>query len=896
MSLFRNFAIGLRSLFRKNQVDRELDEEPGAYLEMEAAEKMRQGASRKDALREVRLERGSLEVTKELVRSGGWEFFVETCWQDLRFAIRMLRKSPAFTAVAVLTLTLGIGANTAIFTLLHASLWRPLPVQDPQEIFHLMRTSSEGDFAGEFSYSFPLFQQLSKIADSWGEMFATETVSSRKFSLDTQSTERIVGEAVSANFFSVLHVEPILGRVLEPQDDNALGGSHFAVLSHGFWVRRFQSDAAILGKRIFYDEVPYTVVGVAQPGFFGIEPEVSVDVWVPVTAASANRGWRPDPNINWLRLLLRLRPGVDVSQAQAMFETAFRAHVADTLMPGASPRWKSMLEGQHVTLRPARSGLASTGRKYEKPLLVLLAVAMVVLLISCANIANLILARNAARRQEIMVRLALGASRGRIAWQLFTEHFLLSFAGAVCAIFLSVWGTRLLLSLLPQSPLPLAFDLRPDFAVFAFAVCTAFVTATLFGLGPALRASSEKLEMSFRGGHQITASSSTGRLLLVGQFALTLPLLVGAGLFLETLHNLKSSDLGFRPENVVTFDLSFPKGTSEDRLRQAYAEIQERLESHPGVVVASYSSPSVYGDGGWSGRITVPGHSTPSEDNDVGMISVSPGFFESIGLGLLQGRYLNSQDQEERHPVAVVNESLARYYFGADSAIGQRIGLTGEPQIVREIVGVVRDARHYGIRERVWRMVYIPAGKSWKGGSFFVRANVGEHLLSGVIWAEVAASDKILQVERIQPLETVVNDMISQEHLTALFSSAFAALACLLAAIGLYGVFAYSVSRRTNEFGIRMALGAQRRDIRRLVLRQTLGVTLAGVAIGIAVALGLARTLAATIAGMLYGIQSTDIGLFVGATVSLIAVALVAALLPARRATHVDPLVALRYE
>jgi len=312
-----------------------------------------------------------------------------------------------------------------------------------------MRTSSEGDFAGEFSYSFPLFQQFSKIADSWGEMFATETVSSRKFSLDTQSTERIVGEAVSANFFSVLHVEPILGRVLEPQDDNALGGSHFAVLSHGFWVRRFQSDAAILGKRIFYDEVPYTVVGVAQPGFFGIEPEVSVDVWVPVTAASADGGWRPDPNINWLRLLLRLQPGVDVSKAQAMFETAFRAHVADTLMPGASPRWKSMLEGQHVTLRPARSGLASTGRKYEKPLLVLLAVAMVVLLISCANIANLILARNAARRQEIMVRLALGASRGRIAWQLFTEHFLLSFAGAVCAIFLSVWGTRLLLSLLP---------------------------------------------------------------------------------------------------------------------------------------------------------------------------------------------------------------------------------------------------------------------------------------------------------------------------------------------------------------------------------------------------------------------------------------------------------------
>jgi predicted permease len=889
MSLLRSLLRGLRSLVRKEQVKRELDDELNGFLEMAAEEKMKEGMSRKDALRAVRLERGSMEVTKEIVRSAGWESFVETCWQDLRFATRMLRRSPGFTAVVVLTLALGIGANTAIFTLLHASLWRPLPVQDPQEIFHLMRMSSGGDFAGEFSYSYPLFQQLSRIAASWGDMFATETVSSRKFSLDTVSTERVVAEAVSANFFSVLHVEPSLGRVLEPQDDNVLGENHIAVLSHGFWMRRFQSDAAILGKTIFYDEVPYTVVGVAQPGFFGVEPEVSVDVWVPVTASA-------DPNVNWLRLLLRLRPGVDVSQAQAMFETAFHAHVADTLLPGASPRWKSMLEGQHVTLRPARSGLATTGRKYEKSLLVLLAVVVMVLLISCANIANLILARNTVRRQEIMIRLALGASRGRIAWQLFTEHFLLSFTGAVCAIFLSVWGTRLLLSLLPQSPLPLAFGLRPDFAVFGFTASTALVTATLFGLGPALRASSEKTEMSFRGGQRITPSFSTGKLLLVSQLALALPLLVGAGLFLQTLHNLKSTDLGFRPENVVTFDVSVPKGTSADRLRQAYAEIKERLESHPGVVVASYSSPSVYGNGGWSGRITVPGHSTPGEDNDVGLISVGPGFFESIGLGLLQGRYLNSQDQTERPPVAVVNESLARYYFGADSAIGQRIELAGEPQIPREIVGVVRDARHYGIRERVWRMVYIPAGKSWKDGSFFVRANVNTHSLSNIIRADAAASDKILQVEEIRPFETVINDMISEEHLTALLSSVFAALACLLVAIGLYGVFAYSVSRRTNEFGVRMALGAQRRDIRTLVLRQTLGVILVGVAIGMAVALALARTLSATIAGMLYGIQPTDIGLFLGATVSLITIALVAAFLPANRATHVDPLVALRYE
>jgi MacB-like periplasmic core domain len=278
MSLLRSLSDGLRSLFRKEQFRQELHEEINGFLEMAAEEKIRQGMSRKDALRAARLERGNVEVAQGIVRAAAWESFVETFWQDLRFAARRLRKSPVFTAVAVLTLALGIGANTAIFTLLHASLWRPLPVRDPQEIFHLMRTSSAGDFAGEFSYSYPLFRRLSKTVVPRGEMFATETVGSRKFGLDAISNERVVGEAVSANFFSVLHVEPSLGRVLEPQDDNVLGGNHVAVLSHVFWMRRFQSDAAILGKTIFYDEAPYTVVGVAQPGFFGIEPEVSVDV------------------------------------------------------------------------------------------------------------------------------------------------------------------------------------------------------------------------------------------------------------------------------------------------------------------------------------------------------------------------------------------------------------------------------------------------------------------------------------------------------------------------------------------------------------------------------------------------------------------------------------------
>jgi predicted permease len=883
---------------KSHRMRRDLAAEIEAHIAERAEELMEGGMRELEARQQARREFGNPTLYAEMGgENWGWPWLERTL-KDLRYAVRSLRASPLFTVTAVLSLALGIGANTAVFTLLYASLWKPLPVPAPHQIFQLRRYAENGPWNGESSYSYVLFAKLRAAGPGMGEVFATELFGSRKFGVNGVSNERISGEAVTVNFFSTLGVKPYLGRLFEPQDDSVLGGNHVAILSHAFWARRFRSNPAVLGKTIFYDETPYTVVGVAQAGFTGVDAATSLDVWVPVTSC-VDKAWLTEPNVQWLRLMVRLHPGVSPARAQALFENTFRMHVAEKLLPDADPHWRPTLEAQHLTLRTAAGGMATTGHKYEKPLLLLMAVVGTVLLISCGNVANLILARNSARQHEITIRLALGASRGRIAGQLFSESLLLAAAGAACALAMAVWGTQLLISFLPQPEVPLAFDLRPGFAVLGFTAAMAVATAILFGMAPAWRAGRGGAELSLRTAQRVTRTSLSGRLLVAGQLALSLTLLIGAGLFVTTLRNLNAADLGFRADNVVVVDLSFPKGTAGDRLRQTYAQIKERLESDPGVIAASYAWPGIYGRGGWSGGIQIEGRpAAPGEDNDVGMISTGPGFFEAIGMRLLEGRYLNAQDQADKPPVAVVNKSLARHYFGAGAAIGHRIQMSGtpdRPKLVREIVGVVGDARHYGVREKVMRMIYTPTWNP-QGGSIFVRVQAGTPALNGTIRAVVAATDKSAQIEGINPLKTQVDDMISEERLTATLCAALGALAVALAAIGLYGVVGYSVSRRTNEFGIRMALGAQRGDVARLVIRQTVVFVVAGVSAGLAAALALAHIFSKAIAGMLYGVGPEDGLIFAAAALLLAAVALIAALLPARRASRIDPTIALRYE
>jgi predicted permease len=887
MGWTRSIVTLLQRLSRRRH-EEDLDRELRSHLDLEAEQQQEAGAPPDEAQYAAQRAFGNVTLVKEDIREMWKRTSLEILLKDGHYALRTLRANPLFTLTAVLSLALGMGANTAIFTLLRVSLWKPLPVKEPHQVFHVMRSQPGSEPDREFGYSYVLLRELSEAARSSGDIFAKAAFGLRKFGIDVDSTERVAGEPVSANFFSALRVRPALGRVLESRDDNVFGGNRVAVLSHAFWTRRFRSSPAVLGKAILYNETPYTVVGVAQPGFTGVEAQTPIDIWVPVTA-DADKAWLNKAHNSWLTLFMRLGPGSDPERVQGVLEAVFQAHLKREILPGVSPHFRPILGGQHITLRPASSGLSMIGRRYEKPLLLLMAVVALVLLVSCANVANLIMARNASRQREINIRLAIGASRRRIVSQLFTEALLIALLGAVCGVLVASWACRLLISLLPESQVPLVFDLRPDSTVLGFTAGVAIVTAILFGLAPAMRACRTDGTLISQSGTRTTARSLNGKMLVAGQLALSLLLLIGAGLFLQTIRNLRSIDLGFRPQNVMTFDLSFPRGTSAERIRQAYQQIQERLESHPGFFSASYAWPGIYDSGGWSSRAEAEGRpAAPGEDNEVGLIAVGADFFETIGLSLLQGRYLNRHDLNGS-PVAVVNERLARHYFGDTSPIGRHIKLPGNKPELREIVGVVRDAKHYGAREHPWRMVYLPGAKE---GSFLVRSLADSPLVSAYVREVVSAADRTAQIERIRQLPAVVEGTFSRERLIAFLSTAFGALATLLACIGLYGVTAYHLSQRTSELGIRMALGAQAGHIKWLAFRETLLLVLSGSAIGIGGAVAATRY----VSSMLYGVQPAEGSVFAGSILLLSTVALAAGFLPAWRASRIDPLTALRHE
>ena len=703
----------LAGLVRPRRLDAELDDELRFHIESRARQYLEEGMTPDAARRRARLAFGSSDRVKEECREADVIQWLDTTWRDLRYALRTLRASPLFTVTAILSLALGIGANTAVFTLLYASLWKPLPVQEPAQIVHLMRGNAATPDA-EPSFSYKLFGLIADAARPYGEVLAKSSYGMRKFGLDVSSPERVVGEAVSANYFSALRVAPSIGRLFEQQDDNVLGGNRVAVLSHAFWTLRFQADPSVVGRTVYYKEMPYSVIGVARPGFAGVESEAMVDVWVPIST-DIPRSALTGPNFNSLRLLARLRPGTSVARLQAILDGAFRAHLEGEILRRIPAAFRPAVEAQHLVVRPASAGFSAMGRRYERSLLILLAVVVLVLLISCANVANLVMARNSRRAHEINLRLALGAGGRRVAAQLLMETALLALAGAAGGIALAMWACRLVVALLPQSAVPLAFDFRPNPIVLGFTAAVAITTTLLFGLAPALRAAHAGRTLQLKSGSRTTGRTLAPRLLVAGQLALSLLLLIAAGLFLGTVRNFKAIDLGFQADHLVTFGLSFPRATPPERLRQVYAQVRAGLLESPGIVSASYDT-----GGGWSTSVEAEGRPpAPGADNEVGVIAAGPGWFETIGLGLLEGRYLTDRDTPDS-PGVVVNARLARHFFGNASPVGRRIrfNLGGDRPQLHEIVGVVRDARHYGLKARDWPMVFIPSNRD---GGFVLR-------------------------------------------------------------------------------------------------------------------------------------------------------------------------------
>jgi len=821
-------------------------------------------------------------------------------WQDLRYGGRMLLKSKGFTLVAALSLAIGIGANTAIFSLLNALLLKPLPVQNPDELV-VVNTASPATPGQAFSsFSYPVFREMREKNSSFAGMFARAGL---QMSLSgSGQSERVSGEGVSGNFFSVLGVNPELGRLLTEADDQTPGAHAVAVISFNCWQRRFGKDPQVIGQKIRLNDYPFTIIGVSPEGFHGVEVFGAPEVRIPLLMADQVRP-RPDTSSifeergsRWLSVMARLKPGVSLEQAQAAADSDFQiARQPDVRRVIGDTSDDRGFKSLRIQLTSARTGASNLTRQFLQPLIVLMSLVSVVLLIACLNIANLLLARATTRQKEISVRLALGAGRFRLIRQLLTEGLLLSALGGLLGLLFARWGTSFLLSFLPPGRI---LEIKPDLRVMGFTLGVTLVTGLLFGMAPAVQATRPNLIPAlknesiaiFGGGRRWELS----RLLVVLQVALSLVLLVGAGLFVRSLRNLKLVDMGYHTDQIVTMALDpAQNGYNIERLRSFYDQLSERVSALPGVKVTSMTR-NVPMSGSYTRiGIEVPGYeSRPGEEMAVLLNQIGPQFFTTFGTSLLRGREFSVQDTPESPKVVVVNDSLARRFFGTESPLGKSISLENYKDL--EIVGVAADAKYRNLKEAAPQTAYIPFSQYPRLGQRIVcvRTSSDATALVAGIRQEVRNLDPNLPVYNVKTFADQIDESVSQERLVALLSSFFGLFALLLTSLGLYGVMAYGVGRRTNEIGIRIALGAQRGDVIWQVMRESLLLVSFGVCIGLATALATSRL----VSTLLFDLSPTDPLTITIATLVMIGVATLAGYLPARRAARVDPLTALRCE
>jgi predicted permease len=839
---------------------------------------------------------------------------LNTLLQDIRYGLRMLLKAPGFTAVAVLTLALGIGANTAIFSLINAVMLKSLPVKDPQQLVLFQWDDNrwppkfgQTGWDSKYSFSYPTFEDFRAQRDTLSSAFAWVPLGFN----DENTTVGINGEPTLANgemvtgeYFSGLGIAPLLGRGITEADENP-GSPRVAVISYAYWSRRFGRDRSIIGRSVTLNAIPFTIVGVAPPTFYGVQIGTEPDIWIAFDDKQNLRPWSSEPNDgtsvytarNWLCLNVigRLKNGVSRAQAQSSLDTLFH-HIV-------TADWHPDNENQvpHLTLATASQGLPQLQQSTGQPLIILMIAVGMVLLIACANVATLLLARATARKKEISVRLAIGASRSRLIRQLLTESVLMSVLGGLLGLVLAYWGTHALVALMSSGSSPLILDAGADFKVLLFTFAASVLTGILFGLAPAFRITRIELASTMRDAaanvSDVRDKHRLGKSLIVAQVAASLVLMIGAGLFVRTLVNFENHNFGFNQQHLLTFGLDPTRAGYQDaRLVSLYSQLLDRIQALPGVEAATMMEYAPFD--GWSNNnsIYVEGAVKKPENPIVRSQRIGPDFFSTMDIPIVLGRGINRTDTAASPMVAVVDETFAQKFFPGQNPIGRHFsrGLKFDPMDSIEIVGVAKPSEltnpHSDLRAKAY---YAYAQVKHLDMMFFeVRTQGAPSAVISELRDTVRQADPALPLMDLKTQTEETSQALSQERLFARLTSVFGLVALVLAMIGLYGTMAYAVTRKTHEIGIRMALGANPASVLAMVIRQGITLALTGVAIGIVAALGVTRL----VSSMIFGVTPYDPLTFLVVAAVLVAVAFFACFIPARRAMRVDPMVALRYE